>query len=334
MKRIAINGCGRIAKNFLRAVMLDPVSTQKLKIITINIGPSSLENVALLIKYDTIMGPFPGTVEQDGNTLIIDGHEIELIQELDPLKIDWKKRDIDWVVDCTGKFTTREGAEKHLKSGAKAVLISAPAQNEDVAIIPGVNDHMFDKERDKIVSLGSCTSNALFPTLKVLHEDCGFQNGMMTTAHAYTNSQVLLDVDHHDPRRSRAAALNIIPTSTGAAKMVKKIIPELEGKIEAAAIRVPVGVVSLIELTFTSNRKLTPQLINDAFVNAAATNLRGIVDIIMEPLVSSDFAGVDYSVTIDGLLTNVVGPLAHVSGWYDNEWGYSVRMKDFLLSFE
>ncbi len=334
MKRIAINGCGRIAKNFLRAIMLDPVGVRKLNIVAINIGPGCLENVALLMKYDTIMGPFPGTVEQRDNFLIVDGHEIELIKELDPLQINWKKYDIDWVVDCSGKFTTREGAEKHLKSGAKAVLISAPAKGEDVAIVPGVNDYMFNKDKDKIVSLGSCTSNAFFPTLKILNDECGFEYGHMTSVHAYTNSQVLLDVDGQDPRRARAAALNIIPTTTGAAKMVGKVIPELVGKVDATAIRVPIGIVSLLQLTFTSNKKLTVQSINDAFANAAVTNLKGIIDIIMEPLVSSDFAGTDYSITIDGLLTKVMGPLATVSGWYDNEWAYSVRMKDFLLSFD
>ena len=331
---IAINGCGRIAKNFLRSIMLDPVAARNINVVTINVGPGNLEHVALLFRYDTLMGQDPGIVEQKNNTLIIDGHEIEIIAEVDPAKIDWKKRNIDWVVDCSGKFTKREGAEKHIQSGARAVLISSPAQGEDVAIVPGVNDHMFDKENHKVVSMGSCTTNAALPMLKVLHEKCGFEHGFMTSIHAYTNSQPLLDVDGKDPRRSRAAALNIVPTTTGAAKMVGKIIPELEGKVDAIALRVPVGIVSIVYITFTSNKKLTAESINTAFANAAVTNLKGIVDISMEPLVSSDFAGTNYSVIIDGLSTKVGGPLSTVSGWYDNEWAYGVRMKDFLLSID
>ena len=244
--KIAINGLGRIGKNFLRTIMLDPIAVQKIDVVTVNIGPANMEYVGLLFQYDTIMGQFSGTVEQEGTTLIVDGKRIELIAELDPLNINWKEREIDWVVDCTGKFTTRQGAEKHLQAGAKAVLISAPAKGEDVSIVPGVNEQMFQKAKDKIVSLGSCTTNALLTTLKVLHDEFAIEHGYMTSVHAYTNSQALLDVDGKDPRRSRAAALNIVPTTTGAAKLVGKIIPELEGKIDASAIRVPVGIVSLL----------------------------------------------------------------------------------------
>jgi glyceraldehyde 3-phosphate dehydrogenase (phosphorylating) len=331
---IAINGFGRIAKNFLRSIMFDPVAAQKFKVVTINIGPGDPERVAFLFKYDTLMGQYPGTVEQQGNILIIDGHEIEVIAELDPLQIDWKKRHIDWVIDCTGKFTKREGAEKHIRAGAQSVLISAPAEGEDVSIVPGVNDHMFDKQKHHIVSLGSCTTNASLPMLKVLYEECGFEYGFMTSIHAYTNSQALLDVDNKDPRRSRAAALNIVPTTTGAARMVGKIIPELAGKVDAVALRVPVGVVSIVYITFTSHKKLTVESLNNAFANAAVAHLKGILDISMEPLVSSDFSGNSYSVVIDGLSTIVGGPLATVAGWYDNEWAYGTRMKDFLLSID
>ncbi|MEX0940902.1 MAG: glyceraldehyde 3-phosphate dehydrogenase NAD-binding domain-containing protein [Candidatus Babeliales bacterium] len=332
MIKISINGFGRIGKSFLRTIMVDPIALQKIKIVAINIGPGTLKNVALLFKYDTIMGQYSGTVEQKENILIVDGHEIEIIQELDPLQINWKKYDIDWIVECTGQFTKREEAQKHLKSGAKSVLISAPAHDEDVSIIPGVNDHAYDSQKHRIISLGSCTTNAFLPMLKVLHADCGLENGYMTTAHAYTNSQVLLDVDEKDPRRSRAAALNIVPTTTGAAKMVGKIIPELKGKVDACAIRVPVGIVSYLTISFNFNKELSAESINDCFTNAATTNLKGILDITMEPLVSSDFIGSNYSVIIDGLMTQVVGNIASVSGWYDNEWAYSMRMKDFLLS--
>jgi len=329
--KVAINGFGRIGKSFLRTIMQDPMAAQKLDVVTINIGPATMANAALFFKYDTIMGQYPGTVEQDGNILIIDGKEIELIAECDPLKINWKERGIDWVVDCSGQFTTRECAEKHLQSGAKAVLISAPAKGEDVAIIPGVNEQMFNKQKDKIVSMGSCTTNAFMTTLKILNDAFDIQQGVMTSVHAYTNTQVLLDVDRKDPRRSRAAALNIIPTSTGAAAMVEKIMPELAGKITASAIRVPVGIVSLIDFVFTCKKKLSTKDINNAFVEAASTNLKGILDITMEPLVSSDFIGNSYSVVIDSVSTKAMGNMGQVIGWYDNEWAYSMRMKDFLL---
>ena len=332
--KIAINGFGRIGKSFLRAIMQDPISVRKLDIVTINIGPASLEHVGLFFKYDTIMGPYAGTVEQVNSTLIIDGKEIEVIAECDPAKIKWSEREIDWIVDCSGKFTTRECAEKHLLAGAKAVLISAPAQGEDVAIIPGVNEQDFNPSKDKIVSLGSCTTNAFMTVLKVLYNECELEHGTMTTIHAYTNTQALLDIDGNDPRRSRAAALNIIPTTTGAAKMVEKIIPELKGKIEVQAIRVPVGIVSLINFVFTTKKKQTSQAINDAFVEAVSTRMKGILDISMEPLVSSDYIGSNYSATLDGLSTQVIGPMAHILAWYDNEWAYSMRLKDFLLFVE
>lgn len=328
--RIAINGLGRIGKNFLRTIMLDPVAVQKLDVVVINIGPANIDHVGLLFKYDTIMGHFPGTVMQEGSQLIIDGKEIKIIAELDPLNINWKQYDIDWVVDCSGKFTSRQKAEKHIQAGAKAVLISAPAQGEVTSIVPGVNEHIYD-ESDTIISLGSCTTNAFLTMLKILYDECGLEHGSMTTVHAYTNSQALLDVDRKDPRRSRAAALNIVPTTTGAAKMVGKIMPELEGKIDAFALRVPVGIVSYLHLVFTSKKKLTTTDINNAFTQSATTTMKGIMDISMEPLVSSDYIGSNYSVVIDGLSTRVIGPMAEVSGWYDNEWGYSMRMKDFLL---
>jgi glyceraldehyde 3-phosphate dehydrogenase len=328
--RIAINGFGRIGKSFLRTIMLDPMAARKLDVVVINIGPANIENVALLFRYDTIMGAFPGTVEQKNNCLIIDGKKIEIIAETDPLKISWKDRGIDWVIDCSGKFTSREKAELHLQAGAKSVLISAPAKGEVLSIVPGVNEQNY-KLTDKIVSLGSCTTNAFLTMLKVLYEECGLDYAAMTTVHAYTNSQALLDVDCKDPRRSRAAALNIVPTTTGAASMVKKIIPALDGKIEAFALRVPVGIVSYIHLVFTATKKLSVETINNALLEASTTRMKGIMDFSMEPLVSSDFIGSQYSVIIDGLATKVVGPLAEVAGWYDNEWGYSMRIKDFLL---
>ncbi|MGE0206818.1 MAG: type I glyceraldehyde-3-phosphate dehydrogenase [Candidatus Babeliales bacterium] len=331
--RIAINGFGRIGKNFLRTIMLDPAALHGLDVAVINIGPADKEYVGLFFKYDTIMGHYPGTVEQRGSTLIIDGKSIEIIQELDPLQCPWKKMSIDWVVDCSGKFTTRAGAEKHLKAGAGAVLISAPAKDEDISIVPGVNESLYKKSNHKIVSLGSCTTNAFCTMLKVLHDELTVESGYMTTVHSYTNSQALLDLpmDAKDPRRSRAAALNIVPTSTGAARMVDIIFPELKGKINASAVRVPVGNVSLVDFVFSAKKNASVKQLNDLFMLAATTSLKGIVDVATEPLVSSDFIGDAASVIIDTLSTSANGPLMHVAGWYDNEWGYSSRMKDFLL---
>lgn len=330
--KIAINGFGRIGRTFLRTVLLDAIAKKNIEVRTINVGPANPELVAHSFKYDTLMGQYPGIVLQENGNLNVDSQSIEIIAQKDPADIDWKKRGIDWVVDCSGRFTRREGAQLHLNAGAKAVLISAPAKGEDVAIIPGVNDQMFDPEKDKIVSLGSCTTNAFLTMLKVLHEAYTIKHGVMTTTHAYTNTQALLDTDGADPRRSRAAALNIVPTTTGAAKMIGKIMPELDGKITASALRVPVGLVSLIQLVFSAEKKLRQEQINMLFQEAAARHMKGILDISMEPLVSSDYIGNPYSVVIDGLSTQVVDGMATVLGWYDNEWAYSMRMKDFLLS--
>jgi glyceraldehyde 3-phosphate dehydrogenase len=330
--RIAINGFGRIGKNFLRTILQDPEAKKKLEVVAINLGPAEPKLAGHLFKYDTLMGTYPGEVEVKDNMLFVDGQGIPLLQEMDPAQLPWKKLNVDWVVDCSGTCTKRDRAEQHIKAGAKKVLISAPAVNEDVTIIPGVNDTKYNAAQDVIVSLGSCTTNALMPILKVLSEKLGLQKAMMTTVHAYTNTQVLLDVDDSDPRRSRAAALNIIPTTTGATKMVKKVMPELAGKVEGMALRVPVAKVSLVDLVFESDRSLTKEQINDAFKQASQKELKGILDITMEPLVSSDFSGTNYSVVIDGPLTQANGNLGKVFGWYDNEWGYSVRLKDFLVN--
>lgn len=328
---IAINGFGRIGKSFLRVLMTDPKAQKKISVVAINIGPAKIDLVGHLFKYDTLMGIFPGTVEQRGDKLIVDGHTIKLLAFADPAQCNWKKLGVEWVVDCSGKFTHRADAEKHIKAGARKVLISAPATDEDVAIIPGVNDEMYNAKKHAIVSLGSCTTNAVFPMLKILHESCGLQFAMMLTTHAYTNSQVLLDVEAKDARLSRAAALNIIPTSTGASKMIPKIIPALEGKVEMSSIRVPVGKVSLIEITAALSKKMSVQQVNKHFEQAARSKLKNSVQFTTEQLVSSDFNNNPHSVIIDSLLTKSVGDLVSVFGWYDNEWGYSCRLKDFLL---
>ena len=324
--RIAINGFGRIGRTFLRCLLRD----SNIQVVAINIGSAKPESTAHMFKYDTLMGTYGGNVSIANNELVIDNQRIRIIAELDAEKLPWNTLAIDWVVDCTGKFTHRADAQKHIVAGAKRVLISAPAHDEDVAIIPGVNEQLFDVQKHHIVSLGSCTTNAFMTTVKALDDAFGLVRGFMTTTHAYTNSQVLLDVDAKDLRFSRAAALNIIPASSGASSMLGKIFPHLDKKISVIATRVPVGKVSLIDFVFEAKKDLSVDAIHDAFVTVSKTGMKNILALTMEPLVSSDFGGNDNSVIIDGLLTNVNGSMGQVFGWYDNEWGYSMRMKDFL----
>lgn len=328
---VAISGFGRIGRTFLRTVLCDKEAQKKITIVAINIGPGKLEYVAHMFKYDTLMGTYPGEVYLKDGDLFVDGHRIKIIAELDPARIDWRSFDIDWVVESSGKFTNREGAQLHLDAGARHVLITAPAHDEDISIIPGVNQELFNKDTHKIVSLGSCTTNAFIPMLRVLHDAFTITQGCMTTVHAYTNSQVLLDVENKDLRFARAAALNIIPASTGASKMLGKVMPEIADVISARALRVPVGKCSLIDLTVVTKQAATVQTIHDAFNAAAQGRMKGIVALTMEPLVSSDFSGNSFSVTVDGLLTYVQGNMIKTFGWYDNEWGYSERLKDFLM---
>jgi len=331
MLRIAVNGFGRIGRTFLRCVLQDPSARKQLSIVAINVGSARPDFIAHMFKYDSLMGTYSEKVGYSNNQLSIGTTRIDVLTEIDPILLPWKKYAIDWVVECTGKFTHREGAEKHFSAGASYVLISAPAKAEDVLIIPGVNGEKFDKTIHRIVSLGSCTTNAFMTTLKVLHDAFVIERGFMTTIHAYTNTQVLLDVNNKDLRRSRAAALNTIPTSTGAAYMIDKIIPSLAGAISAVAVRVPVGKVSLIDFSFLAKKLLSVSAINEVFYTAMQTTMPGILFITMEPLVSSDFNGNSHSVVIDGLLTHAKKNMGKVFGWYDNEWGYSERLKDFLL---
>lgn len=331
--RIAVNGFGRIGRNFVRALMEDANARKNITIAAINIGPADRNKIDYMFKYDTLMGTYPGTVTLNDHTLDIDGHTITILAQRSPADIDWKKYDIEWVVDCSGHFTHREDAMKHIESGAHKVLISAPAQDEDITIIPGVNDAAYDAKKDTIVALGSCTTNALLPLTKCLHDAFTIEQGFMTTVHSYTNTQVLLDVEvRGDIRRSRAAALNIIPTTTGAMKVLGKVMPELDGKLKGMAMRVPVGKVSIIDLVVHTKKVMTVDAIHDAVKKAANGPMNGIINLSMEPLVSSDYSGNNYSVVVDGLLTEAQGNMAKVFGWYDNEWGYSMRLKDWLLS--
>lgn len=333
--RIAINGFGRIGKTFLRTLLLDVDASKKIDIAAINIGSSAISWVAHTFKYDTLMGTFPGHIYVEGNMLHIGDTSIEIIAELDPANINWAKRSIDWVVDATGHFTKRDKAVLHINpAGARHVLITAPATDPDITIVPGVNSQAYDKNKHHIVSLGSCTTNALLPMLKVLDDAFGIVQTAMTTVHSYTNNQVLLDIETSDPRRSRAAALNIIPTTTGVSSVVDAVLPGMGARFTGISLRVPVAKVSLIDLVFTSERQLTAQAVNMVLQQASQGSYSSIMSYTQEPLVSSDFSGDPHSVIIDSLLTNAQSTMGHVFGWYDNEWGYCQRLKDFLLSCE
>ncbi len=337
-KKIAINGFGRIGRTFLRTILQDKTVKNKIEVVAINIGPSNPDLIAHLFTYDSVMGTFNGNVEYIPSTnnnysgiLKINDSEIKIFAQVDPLKIDWGKLGIDWVIESSGFFTSKEKASLHIKSGAKKVLITAPSKDEDITIIPGINYEQYNAEKHFIVSLGSCTTNCLAPIVKILKENFELQNGLMTTIHAYTNDQVLLDVEHKDPRRARAAAINIIPTKTGADKVITKIYPELKGKLEGKAIRVPTPVVSLVDFAFTTKEILTTEKINAAFKTASESSLKGILQYCTSPLVSSDFSQNTHSCILDSLLTQSLGNMSKVFGWYDNEYGYCCRIKDFLL---
>ncbi len=336
--RIAINGFGRIGKTFLRGLLSDK-GARGIDVSVINVGKGDLQATALAFKYDTLMGTYPGPVAYKDGKLHIDDLAIPLISELDPEKAPWKSHSIDWVVEASGHFTNREGAQKHLTAGAKNVLITAPAQGEDISIIPGVNSAAFEPGKHHIVSLGSCTTNALFTMLKVIDDAFQIQQAFMTTVHAYTNTQALLDVDAtmKDLRRGRAAALNIVPTTTGALDMVEKVMPHLTGKISGVSLRVPVAKVSIIDLTAILTKAASAPEINRVFEKESGGSMKGFVQFTNEPLVSSDYSGNSNSSIIDGLMTQTQTTahgktLAKVFGWYDNEWGYSMRLKDFLMS--
>jgi glyceraldehyde 3-phosphate dehydrogenase len=331
MIRIALNGFGRIGKNFFRTVMQDESLRSVLEIVAINVGPEDPSALPYMIRYDSILGTWDIACEYSPKGLQINKQLISVFAEKDPQNLPWRDLNIDWVVDVSGKFTHRDGAQKHLDAGAKKVLISAPAENEDVAIIPGVNDEAYNAQKHGIVSLGSCTTNALMPVLQILDEFFGIEHALVSTTHAYTNSQVLLDVNTEmkDPRKSRAAGLNIIPTSTGAQKMVSKVLPQLAGKVSAHAIRVPVANVSLLEVTTLLKKMPVLGGVLIAFEEAKLLKPT-IIDVCHERLVSSDFMGNAHSVIIDATLCTIQGPLVKIVGWYDNEWGYACRLKEFL----
>lgn len=327
--RVAINGFGRIGRVFLRTIFEQ--NTPTITIVAINLGPTTLENSDTLFAYDSVMGRFNGTVTQEGDTLSINGTKIKLLTISNPQELPWKDLNIDWVVEASGRFTKRNDAAQHLIAGAKKVLITAPAVDADVTIVPGINDATYQPDNHHIVSLGSCTTNCFAPLIKVLHETFIIQSGIMTTVHAYTNNQVTLDSAHKDPRRGRAAALNIIPTKTGANKVITKLFPDLEGKLSAIALRVPVPDGSLVDFAFTTQKPISIELINGAFKKYSETTLNHFLSYSDKPLVSSDFIKNPSSAIFDSTLTQSVGNMGKVFAWYDNEFGYSSRLRDFLL---
>lgn len=331
MIALAINGFGRIGRTFLRVLLSDPTIHKNIKIVALNLGPADPKDVAYATAYDSLMGPLGHPVTYINGMLEVDGHRIQVLTERDPAKLPWKQLKIDWVVEASGKFTTRVGAQLHLQAGAQRILITAPATDEDVSIIPGVNDAAYKHNQHTIISLGSCTTNALAPLLHVLHKEVGITQAEFTTIHAYTNSQALLDVENKHTRLSRAAAINMIPSNTGANKVIGKIIPDLAGSIVGHAIRVPVTKVSIIDLCAQLKKSLTDTQVNDLFIQAQNSYLKNILSVTNEPLVSCDFFGNPHSVIVDSLLTKTQGTSVKVFGWYDNEWGYSVRLKDFLV---
>ncbi len=324
--RVGINGFGRIGRLAFRAARDKDIEVVGINDLT---DPATL---AHLLKWDSIHGPYPGEVEADGDAIVVDGKRIPVTGERDPSKLPWKSLGASIVVESTGHFADREGASKHLSAGAERVIISAPAKDPDVTVVLGVNSDAYDPASHKIVSNASCTTNCLAPIAKVLHESFGIQRGLMTTVHAYTNDQVTLDFPHPDLRRARAAAISMIPTSTGAARAISLVMPELAGKLDGFAIRVPTFDVSVVDLTVELEREADAAAINAAMKTAADGPLKGILQYTEEPLVSIDFRGNPHSSIFDAPSTKVIeGRLAKVLSWYDNEWGYSCRVVDLAL---
>ncbi len=322
--KVGINGFGRIGRNFFRAAYQDPA----LEIVAVN-DITDAATLAHLLKYDSIHGRFEEKVEVRDGSLVVAGKPVKVFAAKDPAELPWKQLGVEVVIESTGKFTDREGAEKHLQAGARRVLTSAPAKNPDATFVIGVNEKSYDPAKHRIISNASCTTNCLAPVAKVLLDSFGIERGLMTTIHAYTNDQRILDLPHKDLRRARAAAVSMIPTTTGAAKAVALVIPELKGKLDGMAIRVPTPNVSLVDLTVELSRAATAEEVNAAVKKAAEGPLKGILRYVEEPLVSIDFNHTPYSSEFDALSTKVIaGKMVKVLAWYDNEWGYSCRMVD------
>jgi glyceraldehyde 3-phosphate dehydrogenase len=324
--KVGINGFGRIGRNVLRASLGNP----EIEFVAVN-DLTSPATLAHLLKYDSILGNLPNDIKAGEDFISIDGKKIKVFAEKDPALLPWDSVGAQVVVESTGRFTDGTKAKAHLRGPVKKVIISAPATNEDITVVLGVNEGKYDPAKHNIVSNASCTTNCLAPVVKVLVEKFGIVSGIMTTIHSYTNDQVILDFPHKDLRRARAAALSMIPTSTGAAKALKLVIPEVEGKLDGFAIRVPTPNVSVVDLTFTAEKPVSKDAVNNALKAASEGELKGILGYDTNELVSSDFKGDARSSIVDGPLTKVVGQSVKVISWYDNEWGYSNRVRDLIL---
>jgi glyceraldehyde 3-phosphate dehydrogenase len=322
--RVAINGFGRIGRNYLRATKERGLDVD---IVAVN-DLTDTATLALLLKYDSVHGRFDGTVDTDGDDLVVDGHTIKVLSERDPAALPWKDLGVDVVIESTGFFTKRPDAAKHLEAGAKKVLISAPAKGEDVTIVLGANQDQYDPEAHDVISMASCTTNSVVPMAKVLDEAFGISKGLMTTVHAYTGDQALHDAPHKDPRRARAAALSIVPTTTGAAAAASLALPQLEGRLDGMALRVPIPSGSITDLVLILDREVTVDEVNGAMKAAAEGPLEGILQYSEEPLVSIDIVGNPHSCIFDAPSTLANGSLVKVLGWYDNEMGYSTRLAE------
>ena len=324
--KAAINGFGRIGRNAFRAALED----QELEFVAVN-DITDAKTLAHLLKYDSVHGALQAEVKAKENAIVVDGREVKVFSQRDPAALPWKELGIQVVVESTGRFTDKAGASKHLQAGAQKVIISAPAKDPDITIVLGVNETMYDPAKHAVISNASCTTNCLAPIAKVVMENFGIRHGLMTTIHSYTNDQQILDLPHSDLRRARAAGLSQIPTSTGAAKAVGLVLPALQGKMHGLAIRVPTPNVSLVDLVAETERVVTVAEVNAALRKAAEGELKGILGYCEEPLVSSDFNGNPLSSIVDSLSTSVVdGTLVKVLSWYDNEWGYSCRVRDLI----
>jgi glyceraldehyde 3-phosphate dehydrogenase len=329
--RVGINGFGRIGRNVLRAAMAAGAGAQEIEWVAVN-DLTDAATLAHLLKYDSILGPYPGEVKLEGDTIHIDGKPLKVLAERDPGALPWGDLGVDVVIESTGFFTDRESAAKHLAGGAKKVIISAPATDPDATVVLGVNfDEVYDRAKHDVISNASCTTNCLGPVAKVIHDTVGIDHGLMTTIHAYTADQRLQDMPHKDLRRARAAAINLIPASTGAAKAIGLVIPELKGKLNGFAVRAPVPTGSVVDLTIVCSRETTVEELNGALKTAADGPMKGILQYTEDPIVSSDIVTSPYSSILDSKLTSVMqGTMAKVVAWYDNEWGYSNRVVDLV----
>jgi glyceraldehyde 3-phosphate dehydrogenase len=332
--KVAISGWGRIGRLVFRAALQE---NSDIDFVAINSRSADPSWITHLLKYDSVHGMLAGEVSGEKDTLVVNGKELKIVGESDPQKLPWGELGVDVVVESTGAYRDRKGASKHLEAGCKKVIITAPAKEPDVTLVPGVNDGMYNPESHKLISLASCTTNCLAPVAKVLDDEFGIIRGFMTTVHSYTNDQKILDGRHKDLRRARAAAMSIVPTTTGAAAALGLVLPSVAGKMDGIALRVPTFNVSIVDLVAELEKEITREDVNNAFEEAAKTSLSGILDLARVPLVSIDYIGSRYSSIVDAEYTNVIGgkgSLVKVLAWYDNEWGYSCRVVDMIKRIE